>query len=138
MAAALLACVFFLWKVRREPATGDKFGSATALVLAMTVVVVPMYAPYNQLLILPAMLVLVRDRALLTSRSRGVRFLYLAAVLALGWQWIASLSLCCVYLFASPAWALSGWRWLFFAAFGLPGLVFGLMFLAGLGAHLRG
>ncbi len=137
IAVALLACVFFLWKVRREPATGEKFGSATALVLAMTVLVVPMYAPYNQLLILPAMLVLVRDRALLTSRSRGVRFLYLAAVLALVWQWIASLSLCCVYLFGSPAWALSGWKLPFFATFALPVLIFGLMFLDVQGAHLR-
>ncbi len=136
IAVALLACVFLLWKVRCEPATGEKFGSATALVLAMTVLVVPMYAPYNQLLILPAMLVLVRDRALLTSRSRGVRFLYLAAVLALGWQWIASLSLCCVYLFA-PAWSLSGWKWPFFATFSLPVLVFALIILDARRAQLQ-
>jgi hypothetical protein len=138
IAVAVLACVFFLWKLRGEPADAEEFGSATALVLALTVLVVPMYAPYNQVLLLPAILALVRDRTLLTSRSRGVRFLYLTGVLALAWQWIASLSLSCVYLFAWTAWALSGWKVPFFATFALPALVFALMFLDVQGLQLRG
>jgi len=138
VAVAVLACVFFLWKLRGEPAASEEFGSAIALVLALTVLVVPMYAPYNQLLMLPAMLVLVRERSLFISRPRGVRFLHLAALFALVWQWIASFTLCGAYLFASPVWALTGWKLPFFATFALPVLVFALIFLDVQGSRLRG
>ena len=129
IAAAVLACVFFLWKMRREPAEAGNFGLATSLVLALTVLVVPMYAPYNQVLLLPAILVLVRDGTLFTSRSRGVHFLYLTAAFALAWQWIASLSLSAAYLLGWRAWALSAWKVPFFATFSLPVFVFALIFL---------
>ena len=128
-AVAVLACVFFLWKVRREPVDAVEFGRATALVLALTVLVVPMYAPYNQVLLLPAILTLVRERTLFTSQSRGMRVGYLALAFALAWQWIASLGLSGVYLLVSPAWALMGWTWPFFATFALPVLVFAMIFL---------
>src|SRR5258708_19252223 len=49
IAAALLACVFFLWKVRREPAPRETFGSATALVLPMTVSSLPLSLPFTPL-----------------------------------------------------------------------------------------
>jgi Glycosyltransferase family 87 len=128
-AVAVLVCAFLLWKLRLEPADAAEFGRATALVLALTVLVVPMYAPYNQVLLLPAILAAVRDRTFFTARSRGVRFLSLAGAFALMWQWIASLSLSAAYLFVSPAWALSGWKWPFFATFTLPVLVFALILL---------
>jgi hypothetical protein len=115
--------------LRDEPADAEAFGRAAALVTALTVLVVPMYAPYNQVLLLPAILVLLRDRTLLTSRSRAMRFGYLAGTLALAWQWIASLTLSAAYLFASPAWALQGWKWPFLATFSLPVFVFALIFL---------
>jgi hypothetical protein len=129
IAAAVLACVFFLWRIRGEPAESGNFGLATSLVLALTVLVVPMYAPYNQVLLLPAILVLVRDRTSFTSRSGGVRFLYLAAAFAVAWQWIASLSLSAAYLLGWRAWALSAWKVPFFATFSLPVFVFGLILL---------
>ncbi len=75
---AVLACVPVLWKLRRRAADASGFGCATALVLAVTVLVVPMYAPYNQVLLLPAILLLVRERAVFLSRSRGRRLAYLA------------------------------------------------------------
>jgi hypothetical protein len=129
IAAAVLACVFFLWRIRGEPAESGNFGLATSLVLALTVLVVPMYAPYNQVLLLPAILVLVRDRTSFTSRSGGVRFLYLAAAFAVAWQWIASLSLSAAYLLGWRAWALSAWKVPFFATFSLPVFVFALILL---------
>ncbi|MFZ0437191.1 MAG: glycosyltransferase family 87 protein, partial [Candidatus Sulfotelmatobacter sp.] len=60
-AGAVLACAVFLWKLRRQRAEEVEFGGATALVMALTVLVVPMYAPYNQVLLLPAVLAVVRD-----------------------------------------------------------------------------
>jgi hypothetical protein len=127
-AIAVLGCAFLLWRLRSEGADAVNFGRASAMVMALTVLVVPMYAPYNQVLLLPAILVLVQDRAVFASRSRGFRFAYLAGAVALAWQWIASLILSGVYLFA-PVWALSRWTWPFLATFILPVLIFALVFV---------
>lgn len=127
-AAAVLACAVFLWKRRGEPGNTVEFGIATALIMTLAVLVVPMYAPYNQVLLLPAVLVLARGREGFLSRGRGVRSLYLLAAFALMWEWIASLGLSAVY-FVSREWALRGW-WLPFAAtFALPVLIFVLVLL---------
>jgi hypothetical protein len=128
-AIAVLACGWLLWKLRTKQADTGGFSGGTALVQALTVVVVPMYAPYNQLLLLPAILLLVQDRRSFISRSRGLRFGYLVGIFAVSWQWIASLSLSVIYLLGSPTWALSHWQWPFFATFALPVLVFVLVFL---------
>ena len=127
--AAVLACAFLLGKRLREPADAEEFGRATALVMGLTVLVVPMYAPYNQVLLVPAILLLLRDRAFFISNSRLLRFAYVAGACALAWQWIASLTLSAGYLFASPAWALNRWKWPFFATFSLPVLIFALIFV---------
>jgi hypothetical protein len=125
---ALLACAPVLWKLRREQPDAKGFSAATALALAVTVLVIPMYAPYNQVLLLPAILLLVRERAVFVSRSRGRRLAYGVGALVLGWQWAASLGLTVIYLLISRAWALEGWRWPFFATFALPVWVFALTF----------
>lgn len=125
---AVLASAIPVWKLRRTPAGDPEFGRATALVLALTVLVVPMYAPYNQVLLVPAVLVLLHDRRALISSSHALRFGYLLGGVVLGWQWIASLSLTVGYMF-SPAWALNRWTWPFFATFAVPVLVFAMILL---------
>ncbi len=127
-AMAVLACAFFLWKFRTQPADAAEFGGAAALVMALTVLVVPMYAPYNQVLLLPAILLLVRERGMFLSRSRARRLAYLVGALVVAWQWAASLSLSATYLAGSRAWALERWKWPFLATFALPVWVFALIF----------
>jgi hypothetical protein len=127
-AAAVLACAAILWKLRREPAETSAFAIGTALVLALTVLVVPMYAPYNQLLLLPAILLLVRERAAFSSRSRLRRLAYFLGAFMVGWQWVASFCLTVAYLLFSRRWALKGWEWPFYATFALPVWVFALLF----------
>jgi hypothetical protein len=126
-AVAVLACGPILWKLRWERADTSGFADGTALVLALTVLVVPMYAPYNQLLLLPAILLLVKERALFLTGSRARRLAYLAGALAVGWQWAASLSLSVIYLLGLRAWALKGWTWPFFATFAVPVLIFAMI-----------
>jgi hypothetical protein len=126
---ATLACVAVLRRQRGVANSAVGFGQAVALVLALTVLVVPMYAPYNQVLLLPAILALVRDRAIFLSRSTPLRFFYFAGGIAIAWQWIAGLSLSGGYLVASPNWALSRWQWPFLATFAVPVFVFALIFM---------
>ncbi len=127
--AAVLACAFYAWKFRHAAPDTMEFGRATALMLALTVLVVPMFAPYNQVLLLPGILVLARDRGLLRSPSPALRLVYLLGVLALAWQWIASLSLAAAFAFGVRSWAINQWKSPFFATFTLPVLVFALMIL---------
>jgi MFS family permease len=87
-----------------------------------------MYAPYNQVLLLPVILLLVRERAAFLSPSRVRRWAYGVGALLVGWQWAASFGLTAIYLLVSQAWALDGWRWPFFATFALPVWVFALIF----------
>jgi hypothetical protein len=125
--AALMAGLA-LWTVRKQPASSPEFGRALALVVALTVLIVPMYAPYNQVLLLPAILSLVRERRALVLSSRAARIVYAAAALALAWQWIASIGLTVTW-FASPVEALKMWKLPFYATFTLPALVFALALL---------
>jgi hypothetical protein len=127
-ALAVLACGQVLWKLREEKADASGFGCATALVVALTVLVVPMYAPYNQVLLLPAILLLVRERVAFISRSPTRRLAFWVGAFLVGWQWAASLGLTVIYLLASRDWALEGWRWPFFATFALPVWVFAMGF----------
>jgi Na+/pantothenate symporter len=95
--------------------------------MALTVLVVPMYAPYNQVLLLPAVLAVIRDRTFFVARSRGFRLGYGMGGFVLAWQWIASLGLSVVFLRGATAWALSGWKWPFLATFATPVLVFAMI-----------
>ena len=105
------------------------FGRSIALVMALTVLIVPLYAPYNQVLLLPAILSLWRERAALMSRSRALRMLYAVTVFALIWQWIASIGLTVTWLFSHDL-ALKAWTLPFYSTFALPVLVFMLALVA--------
>lgn len=125
--AAVLGCVWLVWKFRNKPVGEAGFGMAIALITALTVLIVPMYAPYNQVLLLPAVLAITRDRTSL-SHSRSIRFVYAAGVIALAWQWLASLSLIAIFFFL-PTLALTAWKWPIFSTFAIPVLVFALIFI---------
>jgi hypothetical protein len=128
-AIAVLTCAWLVWKLRWATADNLNFSMATALVLALTVLIVPMYAPYNQVLLLPAILLLVRKRAVFISRSWGSRLAFALSAFAVAWQWIASLCLTVAYLLGAREQALDAWKLPFAATFALPVLIFGLAFL---------
>jgi hypothetical protein len=125
---ATIACGPLLWKLRRGQPDTSGFSAATALALALTALVIPMFAPYNQVILLPVVLLLAREQAAFVSGSRARRWAYGVGALLLGWQWAASLGLTVVYLLVSRASALDGWQWPFFATFALPVCVFALIF----------
>jgi hypothetical protein len=128
-AIAVLACVALLWRLRHEPADSENFGSAVALVMAVTVLIVPMYAPYNQVLLVPSILLLAKERRKLISESRVVRIVYYLALFAFAWAWLASMGLTLVWFF-SPAAAMDARELPLFATFSLPVLVFMLTLIS--------
>ena len=85
-----------------------------SLALAVTVIVIPSYALYNQVMLLPALLVLLRDRQSIWNRNRAGRVLLSLAAILLSWPWLASIVLACLS-FVLPldlverAWKIPGW-----------------------------
>ena len=128
-ALAVLGSTVLLWRLRRERADSAGFRLSVVLVLALTVLIVPMYAPYNHVLLLPAVLWLAKESRSLLSSSPAVKIAYAATGLALTWQWIASMGLTAAWLVSSAV-ALRGWKLPFYATFALPVLMFVLTLLS--------
>jgi hypothetical protein len=99
----VLIVVLFCWKVRKTSADKSMFVFATVLVLSATVVIVPMIAPYNQVLLLPAILFLVQERSRLLDRDRPSRLLAVAAALCIAWPWIGAACLAILSVVFSPS-----------------------------------
>jgi hypothetical protein len=121
-----LACALFLHRVRREPASTAGFGRSLALVLALTVVIVPMFAIYNQVLLLPAILALLHSYISGGPVLPAIRRVRVLAGIFLVWPWIATLALSAVCLWLTPELRQKIYLIPFFGNFMLPVFVFGL------------
>jgi len=126
---AVLGSAVLLWRLRHEREGSGGFSLSVVLVLALTVLIVPMYAPYNQVLLLPAILWLAKESRSSLSSSPAVRIAYAATGLALAWQWMAALGLSTVW-FASSSVALRGWKLPLYAMLIFPVLMFALTLLS--------
>jgi hypothetical protein len=118
------------WPLLSYASDSFEFGSASALVMALTVVVVPMFAPYNQILLLPAVLLLVRNVQVLKKQKRWAWFLYVVTMFVLMWSWVASAGLLGIHL-VSPDIAEGGWKLPFISTFTFP-----LMLFAAVACHI--
>jgi len=121
-----LACASLVWRSRKSEATTREFARATALVLALTILIVPMFMPYNQVLLLPPILVLVEA---LTSPSPilpAFRFAGIVGFLPLVWPWVATLSLMALYPWLTPKLRQHIWLLPYYSNFMVPIFVFGL------------
>ena len=113
-ALAVAATVHIGWKNRRFGEETPEFATTVALSLAVTIIVIPSYALYNQVMLLPALLILLRDRQVLWNRSRMTRVLLSLASFLLLWQWLSSIVLAALS-FVLPlrtveaAWAVPLW-----------------------------
>ena len=125
-AASVLACAVCVWRVRREPATSAVFGRAVGLVLALTVVIVPMFAPYNQVLLAPAILALLWGEIRRDPVLPAVRLARMAGGILLAWPWVATMALSVACLWWTPSLREKLWPMPFYSNFMMPVFVFGL------------
>jgi hypothetical protein len=129
----VVACGACVWRVRRESAGNAEFGRAFALVLALTVVIVPMFAPYNQVLLAPAILGLVWSE--ISSRRSGqpvfpaLRLARRIAGFLLCWPWAATIALTVASIWLTPQLRHRLWPMPFYSNFILPVFVFGVALL---------
>jgi hypothetical protein len=125
-ALLLLLLARIAWHFRRQPAGSPEFALIVAHVLAVTVVIIPTFAPYNQVLLIPAILLLVRDWRLITRMGPAARFLYLLVGAMVIWPWIGTLLLSAVSLSGHPRTAQNLWTLPLYTSIMIP---FGIMAL---------
>jgi len=125
----LLALAAVCWRLRGEPAGTAAFSLATAVVLAATVVIVPMVAPYNQLLLLPALFLLVQQARLNWNWSRLIRLAYVVSGALIFWPWLATLSLSLAALILPAKSLQQAWASPLYTSLGIPLAVLGAIAL---------
>jgi hypothetical protein len=111
---AFAAVLGVFWRERRHAANTSAFAFTLSLVLAATILLVPTFAAYNQVLLIPALLVLVRERRTIWHRSLGNRLLFSVTASLVVWPWISSTVLAGLsFVFPQEtverAWALPFW-----------------------------
>jgi hypothetical protein len=122
----LLGVTVVCWRMRRAPADSDRFVFTLALVLAGTVVVIPMFAPYNQVLLLPAIFLLVRQGNLFWRENMSLRLAVSVAVLVVFWPWLVALFLAAASLVLPPESVQRAWFVPFYTSNTIPVVVLAL------------
>lgn len=98
LAGLLAAC----WRERRQVANSSSFAFMTSMVLATTILVLPMPAQYNQVLLIPSLLFLVKDRHSIWQSGTANRVLLVTTASLLLWSWMASAVLAGLSFAVSP------------------------------------
>lgn len=100
--ALIVLLVVVCWRWRKAATGSEQFGWALAWVATVTIVILPKLAAYNQLLLIPALLVLARRHANLPRAGFWLRAVTKGAFACQIWQWLAATALSlCSLLFAA-------------------------------------
>lgn len=91
-ASAILVGVFlmFAWKMRHADETAPEFQWSLSIALATTLLVIPMFPPNSQLLLLPAFMMFVRCITHLWRGNRLSRFFVMVTALSVFWPFLAA------------------------------------------------
>jgi len=130
-ALAVLALSLACWRLRRFPSDSTAFRWMLVLALAVTVMVVPKAAPYNQVLLLPGVLLAVQQRQVLWAKDRLTRIGALIAGFLILWPWLAAVFLTAASLFLPAAAVQKAWAVPVYTSLATPIAVVALLCLCG-------
>ena len=108
-AAAIVLFAAAGWRLRRVNHDSRAFRTLVALVMAVTVVIAPTIAPYNHVLLLPAVFLIASEGHNLWRRGWRTRSALLLSALVVCWPWIASSVLLLSSFFLPAATVQQGW-----------------------------
>jgi len=115
------------WRLRRVPHDSAALNLVLALVLAVTVVVVPMTAPYNQVLLLPAVFLIVCSWNNLWQRNALSRTFCTLALVTVFWPWLAAMILTVASLVWPAASVQRAWAVPLWTSLGIPLVILPLL-----------
>jgi hypothetical protein len=95
----ILVTLFVCWKARKSSAAGPYFARITLLILSVTVVVIPTIVPYNQVLLLPAVLQIAREWPQLMKMRVPGRIMTLFCGASVAWPWLGACFLMIISIF---------------------------------------
>lgn len=135
-AVVVITLLVLVWRVRHAAQRSLEFHWSLALVLATTLVVIPMFAPYNQVLLVPAVILIVGKIYELWKSGRVLRLLIVIAAVSVIWGWLAAAALAVAMAFLPDAIVQKGWAAPFYTSLAIPVTVLGVL-LAGSAANFR-
>lgn len=121
------------WRNRKCDKDSVAFYFVSCFVLAATVALAPIFAPYNQLLLFPGLLFLVQHRSVFQPQKSWQKVLLVFAVAAIFWQWIASVVLTACYFLISTEVVLRIWQVPFYMSLPLPVIIMALLYVCSAG-----
>ena len=126
----IVVLLIFGWRLRRADERSVEFQWSLCLVLATTLLVIPMFAPYNQLLLLPVAMLIVRAIGRLTQH-RLSRFLLGMAAISVLWPWLAAAGLVMALWFLPASKVQKEWVLPLLTNFAIPVTLWALVLAAG-------
>ena len=131
-ASVVLGCAFFAltWRLRRAAEGSPAFHWCLGVVLATTLAVIPMFAPYNQILLLPALIAIVQAFPGLWNRGGLTRFLTGVTAVAVFWPWLAASAEIVALAFLPGATVQRVWMVPLYTSFAIPVSVLGLLLIS--------
>ena len=125
-AVLIVSIAIACWKWRCQPVESPAFALSVSLILALTVTVIPMISPYNQMLLLPGIFLLVRNWHVLLA-DRLLRTITVIAVAIIFWPWLASAGLALASI-GMPAQSVQRlWRLPLYTSLAIPSSVLVLL-----------
>lgn len=115
------------WRERRQGADSEAFAFTLSLVLAATVLLVPTSSPNYQVLLIPALLILVKERRTIWRSSIAQRVLFVLTTGLIVWQWISSTVLAGLSFILPQQTVEQGWAMPFWTVTQIPIAVAALM-----------
>lgn len=132
IAAVLLVGTFLVlsWQVRSASERTSGFQWSLSLSVAITLAVIPMFAPYNQLLLLPALMVIVRSLNRTWNKNRLSRFFVVITAVAIFEPWLSAATLVIALVFLPGPVVQRGWGLPFYPSLAIPLTTLALLFLS--------
>jgi len=127
--AAVIAVAAVGWRFRRVAQDSAAFGTILALVLAVTLMIVPTFAPYNQVLLLPAVFLVATSWKGLWSRNRPTRAACVVGALVVFWPWLAACGMTLAGLLLPAGSVERAWAVPLYTSLAMPLVVLGLLSL---------
>jgi len=92
----MAATAYLAWRLRRAPASSAEFSLVVVSVLAATLLVTPSLVPYSDLQLLPAVLLLLKQRKEIWGLGRWARHTLVAAIGLVMWPYVATIFLAAI------------------------------------------
>jgi hypothetical protein len=120
----------FAWRNRRAGEETPAFRWLLCFTLATTLVVIPMFAPYNQLLLVPGVMMALRARQELLQKSHLSQFFYWMTAASVGFPFLTAACLVIALSFLAGTTVQKAWGLPFYPSFAIPITTYGLLLIS--------